>query len=116
MHDRDVMPQRRASETFGFTHAAPGRQGVNYTVTIGFYDHAMTKPGEVFLNAEKLTTDLDIAARDSAILLSYALQLGADPASISLSMARDEEGRPLGVMGTLLDLLVSETDGKRMEG
>lgn len=112
MADRKRMPPRRASETFGFTHSAPGRQGVNYTVTIGFYDLDMTKPGEVFLNAEKLTTDLDIAARDSAILLSYAIQHGADPASIALSMARDEEGRPLGVMGTLLDLMIKEQAGK----
>lgn len=109
MHDRDALPPRRASETFDFVHSVPGHQGINYIATIGFYDDG--RPGEVFLNAEKLTTDLDIAARDSAILLSYALQFGADPASIALSMARDEEGRPLGVMGRLLDLMTMEMEG-----
>lgn len=100
---REHLPLRRAAESFEFVHGAPGKQGTAYKATVGLYEDG--RIGEVFLSAEKLTTDADIAARDAAILLSYALQHGALISDIQKSMARDEQGRPLGVMGALLDHL-----------
>src|SRR5262245_37190610 len=70
-------------------------------VTIGFYPDG--RIGEVFLGAAKSGTALDIATRDSAILLSFALQHGATVDRIRSAMTRDEMGRPEGAMGALLD-------------
>lgn len=103
---REALPQRRAADTFEFNHINTSWMSFKYRATIGFYDDG--RPGEVFLSAAKLTTDMDIAARDSAILLSYALQHRADPHSIRTSMTRDPDGRPMGVIGTLLDIMCAD--------
>lgn len=106
MPHREVLPQRRASDTFEFEYINQSYMSFKYRATIGFYDDG--RPGEVFLSAAKLTTDMDIAARDAAILLSYAIQHRADPRSISTSMTRDPDGRPMCVIGTLLDIMCAK--------
>ena len=93
---RELLPQRRPSETFTFDHG-----GFEYRVTIGFYPAG--RIGEVFLSAAKSGAALDIATRDSAILLSFALQHGATVEQIRSAMTRNVAGRPEGAMGVLLD-------------
>lgn len=95
---RDLLPYRRRGETFDFLH-----DGRRFTATVGFYDDG--RPGEVFLSASKLTSDSDIMVRDAAILLSFALQHGVPIGSLRAAMLRGDDGRPHGVMGTLLDRL-----------
>lgn len=103
---RELLPQRRASETFEFTFAGQHR----YVATLGYYEDG--RLGEVFLSAAKRSTELDIAARDQAILLSFALQNGVTVESIRSAMTRDATGRPEGPMGTLLDLLAERDQGR----
>lgn len=103
---REILPARRRSETFDFEHVNASFMTFKYRATVGFYDDG--RPGEVFLNAAKITTDMDIAARDAAILLSFALQTGVDAERVRASMTRDPDGRPLGVIGTLLDLIAGQ--------
>ena len=103
---RELLPQRRPSETFTFDHG-----GFEYRVTLGFYPDG--RIGEVFLGAAKSGTALDIATRDSAILLSFALQHGATVEQIRSAMTRDVAGRPEGAMGVLLDRIACEGEVDR---
>lgn len=103
---RELLPLRRMSETFDFTHINQSWQSFGYKATVGYYMDG--RPGEVFLSAAKITTDMDIAARDAAILLSFALQHGTPVDSLRTAMTRDPEGRPLGVIGTLLDIMCAK--------
>lgn len=105
---REILPSRRVSETFEMSVINAGYQQFDYTVMIGFYDPEKTRIGEVFMNAEKINTDIDVAARDTAILLSFVLQHGIDVRPIQHSMTRDVDGRPLGLLGTLLDTIFPE--------
>lgn len=103
---RELLPPRRQSQNFDFEHVNQNYQAFAYKATVGFYDDG--RLGEVFLSAAKITTDMDVAARDAAILLSFALQYGVPPESMRSAMTRDPGGRPLGVVGTLLDLLCDD--------
>lgn len=98
IHDREVLPQRRPSTTFNFEHGK-----FVYTATVGYYPG--WKIGEVFLSAAKTGTELDIATRDAAILLSMALQHGAPLETMRDAMTRDSDGKPEGAIGVLLDRL-----------
>lgn len=96
---REILPQRRQSQTIEFKH-----NGLAYSATVGFY--ADGRAGEVFLSAAKSGSSLDIATRDSAVALSFALQHGCRLETIRSAMMRDAHGRPEGALGALFDLLV----------
>ena len=94
---RDRLPNRRAGETLTF--ACRQRE---YRATLGFYPDG--RLGEVFINAGKSGSDVDIATRDSAIALSFALQYGCAPEDIRVALCCDGAGKAVGPLGTLLDL------------
>jgi hypothetical protein len=112
---REILPGRRRSETIHLEVVNASFQAFRYSVTVGYYDAEMTRIGEVFINSDKITTDLDVAARDVAILLSFALQHGVDPRTIQRSLTRDVDGRPLGLLGTLLDKLYLQKEDPNVE-
>lgn len=101
--NRELLPARRNSVTFDFEHSLLGAQPWHYRATLGYYDDG--RLGEIFLNSTKVGTGVDVAVKDSAILISFALQHGVTADAMRSSMTRDAEGRPEGVMGTLLDLI-----------
>lgn len=105
---REALPARRLSETFEFDHITPSYVVFPYKATVGYYMDG--RPGEVFLSAAKTTTDMDTAARDAAILLSFALQFGAPAEAMRAAMSRDAEGVPMGVIGTLLDIMTGKAE------
>ncbi len=97
---RSRLKNRRPGLTFTLPH--PGNISVLvYDVMVGF-DEAGT-PKEVFISANKPTTAMDVAARDTATLISIALQHGATIAELSAAMTRGDEGEPQGVAGAVLD-------------
>jgi hypothetical protein len=98
---RQRLPQRRRSENLSFE-----LERHHFTATIGFYPDG--KIGEVFLTNSKHGNQLDTNSRESAILLSFALQFGADINTIRKSLCRDSQGRALGPIGALLDLLAKD--------
>ena len=100
---REPLPNRRRSETFEFDHRNPDGSIFTYTATVGFY--ADGRIGEVFLGAAKSGTSLDIAAKDSAIALSLALQHGCPLETIAPTFLRSAEGHPEGPLGSLVDIL-----------
>lgn len=97
---RRELPMRRINETYSFRCGNHLYQG-----TVGFYEDGT--PGEIFLDCSKSGTEVQIAARDSAIAVSMALQHGAPIEAIRSAFTRNMEGQPEGPLGTFLDLLAS---------
>jgi hypothetical protein len=98
---RQRLPNRRASTSFVFEHKSLG-----FTCTYSRF------PGggiaEVFITNHKVASGVDIDARDAAIILSFALQHGADISAIGKALCRDSRGNPSGTMGVALDFLTKE--------
>lgn len=103
MMSRQALPQRRYSETFNVVF--PPGSSKTYAVTLGCYSDG--KIGEVFLTSHShVGSQADLAARDTAILISMALQHGAPLKGLSRAMTHDANGRPEGLAGVVLPLLL----------
>jgi hypothetical protein len=98
--NRERLPDRRSSETFDIE-----LNGRRYRCTISQF--ADGRLGEIFLGNNKVDSDSDNAARDSAIVCSIALQYGADVETIRKALCRDSHGRASGPLGVALDLLAN---------
>jgi hypothetical protein len=99
---REPLPQRRRCETISY------RVGnLTYQASIGFYPDG--RPGEIFLDCSKSGTDVQIAARDSAIVASFALQHGVTIEAIHSALTRKPDGSAEGPLGVLLDMLTSRS-------
>ena len=66
------------------------------------------KLAEVFVNAKKAGTDISVATRDMAVLISIANQHGASVDELRSAMTRDASGKPEGLAGKLLDSIGDE--------
>jgi hypothetical protein len=75
MPARARLPNRRPAETIAFE-----RDGSRYQMTVGYFPDG--RPGEVFLNADRVDSFLDAMASDAAIAISLALQYGAPLAGL----------------------------------
>jgi hypothetical protein len=109
---RERLPQRRGGETFEFKAGPPGKE-ITYTATLGYFPDG--RLGELFLRAGKSGTDLAIATLEIAIAVSFALQHGCSVETMRAAFPRTADGRPEGVMGTLLDILAFALNPKRKE-
>lgn len=97
---RRVLRQRRACETF---EIAFGGLAKGHTITLGFYEDGTL--GEVFINGGKTGEQVEAIARDGAVLLSLALQYGAELDNIRSAITRDEQGAPSSIIGAVIDQL-----------
>jgi hypothetical protein len=95
---RQRLPDRRASETFTVSC-----RGLTYSATISRFDDG--RLGEIFIDAAKVGSGADTAARDSAIACSLALQYGADVETIRRALCRDARGTATGLLGAALDVI-----------
>jgi hypothetical protein len=100
MTHRRALPQRRASESFDLDFGGLARA---HTITIGFYDDGTI--GEVFINGGKSGEQVEAIARDAAVILSLALQFGADLANIKSAITRDAQGDAQTIIGVVVDRL-----------
>jgi hypothetical protein len=99
MTTRSRLPNRRPAENFEIEV-----EGLGYIATVGrFLDGTI---GELFLNNQKSNSAADTAARDSAIVLSIALQHGADLGTIQRALSRNSQGRAIGPLGAALDVIM----------
>lgn len=98
MNGRRRLPNRRASESFTFELG-----GLRFTATLSRF--ADGRVAELFLNNHKAGNQSDTNARDAAILLSFALQYGADLNEIRKALCRDGAGAPLGPLAAALDMI-----------
>ena len=96
--NRQRLPNRRLCESFSFE-----LDGLRFTATVGRFPDG--RIGELFLNNHKHGNQSDTNARDAAILLSFALQHGADINAIRKALCRDSAGRALGPVARALDLI-----------
>jgi hypothetical protein len=106
MGERRILPQRRAAETFEIAFGGIDR---TYAVSVGYYDDATI--GEVFISGGKSGQTVEAIARDGAVVLSLALQYGADIKNIRSAITRDESGAPSSIIGAVLDELVKAKEG-----
>ena len=95
---RERLPDRRANESFTFE-----LNGLRFTATVSRFPDG--RIGELFLNNHKFGNQSDTNARDAAILLSFALQHGADIEAIRRALCRDSHGRALGPIAEALDII-----------
>jgi hypothetical protein len=77
--------------------------GFRHTAGLGHFEDG--RLAEVFLNAEKIGTAIETAARDSAVVASLALQHGVPSETIRHALTQNGDGSASGALGTLLDLL-----------
>ncbi len=95
---RNRLPNRRACETIAFE-----RNGSHYQMTVGYFPDGHV--GEIFLNADRSDSLLDVMASDAAIAVSLALQHGAALNEIKHALKRDARGNPAGPIGQALELI-----------
>ena len=98
MSERRRLPNRRRCESFNFELG-----GLRFAASIGRF--ADGRIGELFLTNHKSGNQSDTNARDAAILLSIALQHGADINAVREALCRDSNGRALSPIGAALDLI-----------
>ena len=100
MPARERPPDRRSNTTCLIVH-----EGMSYSLTDGRFTDG--RLAEIFLSNHKNGSAADTNARDAAIVLSIALQYGADVETIRRALCRDSKGRASGVLGAALDHLAA---------
>jgi hypothetical protein len=98
MSERRRLPHRRSSTFFDFT-------SMNMKFTASMSRDADGNVAELFLDNHKAGSSIGTLVRDTAIILSFALQHGANIDSIRKALARDSSGRPL---GAALDIIAAD--------
>src|SRR5262245_18121127 len=94
---RNHLPSRRPHELFAFEH-----WGQKFHAGIGYAGDSIQ---EIWLNTGKSGTQAETLARDSAVLISIALQYGVLLSAMRRSIMRDLDGAVSGPIGKLLDML-----------
>ena len=98
MTARKRLPNRRPAITFTFE-----RDRSQYQVTVGYFPDG--RVGEIFLNADRGDSLLDVLTHDAAILASLALQHGCPLETITHALKRDGQGAAASPIGAALDLI-----------
>ena len=98
MTARERLPDRRPSELFDFQ-----AMDLRFTASISRYPDG--RVAEFFCDNHKAGSQIGTLVRDAAILLSFALQHGADIEAIRRALCRDSSGRALGPIGEALDII-----------
>ena len=93
---RNRLPNRRKSLFFDFEAMA-----MKFTCSVSRYDDG--RLAEIFIDNHKAGSAIGTLVRDSAIILSFALQYGADIEAIRHALCRDSQGRALGPLGVAVD-------------
>jgi hypothetical protein len=94
--DRQRLPDRRPNETEEFE-----RDGIHVTLTKGFKPNG--EIGEIFLNADRSNSMLDVLMSDAAIIASIALQYGVSIRQLAHAVKRDRFGIASSPIGAALD-------------
>jgi hypothetical protein len=86
MTERQRLPARRSSETFSF-QCGPHR----FVATVSYFP-GTNRLAEIFLGNGRAGSDVDTAAKASAIVCSIALQFGVPLDVIRRALPRDSRG------------------------
>jgi hypothetical protein len=101
MSARERLPNRRGSVTFAF-ECGPHR----YVATVSFFP-GTDRLAEIFLGNGRAGSDVDAAAKDSAVVASIALQHGVPVEVVRKALLRDSRGRASSPLGCALDILAA---------
>jgi hypothetical protein len=96
---RQRLPNRRASTTFDF-ECGPH----HYTATVAYFP-GTDKLAEIFLSNGRAGSDIDTAAKDSAVVASIALQHGVPVETIRKALLQDSRGVASSPLGIALDIV-----------
>jgi hypothetical protein len=99
MTQRERLDNRRASITFNF-ECGPH----SYTATVSYFP-GTDRLAEIFLGNGRAGSDIDAAAKDSAVVASIALQHHVPVDVIRRALLRDSRGVASSPLGVALDLL-----------
>ncbi|MEY9493717.1 TSCPD domain-containing protein [Bradyrhizobium elkanii] len=103
MAERHALPMRRRSENFELPF---GGLAKGHIVTVGFYPDGTI--GEVFITGGKSGEQVEAIARDSAVILSMALQHGVALDTIEHAITRDSQNQPSSILGAVADRLIGD--------
>jgi hypothetical protein len=103
MSAREPLPARRFGETFKLRFG--GAAGA-YHITVGRYPDG--RLGELFISTNKIGSAQDALARDTAILMSLALQHGCTIETIRDAITREGNGEPSTIAGAVADKLTEK--------
>jgi hypothetical protein len=101
---RQRLPPRRACTTFSF-QCGPYRFSATYSCFPGTNQLA-----EIFLGNNRAGSDVDAAAKDSAILASLCFQHNVPLDTVRHALLRDQRGGASSPLGVALDL-IAQTRG-----
>ena len=96
---RERLPNRRASFSFNFNCGAH-----QYTATVSYFPGS-DRIAEIFLGNGRAGSDVDAAAKDSAVVCSIALQHGTPIETIRKALLRDPRGNPASPLAAALDII-----------
>ena len=99
---RQRLPDRRESLTFNFV-CGPH----HYTATISYFP-GTRQLGEIFLGNGRAGSDVDAAAKDSAVVASIALQHSVPVETIRRALLRDPHGVASSPLGVALDIIAGQ--------
>jgi ribonucleoside-diphosphate reductase alpha chain len=99
---RQRLPDRRNSIFVDFES-----MGMRFVASVSHYDDG--RVGELFIDNHKAGSAVGALVRDLGIVFSFAAQHGANIDSIRSALCRDSQGRPLGPLAAVLDLLAEDS-------
>jgi hypothetical protein len=99
--ERRRLPNRRGCQTLNCQCGAHG-----YTATVAYFP-GTDRLAEIFLGNGRAGSDVDAAAKDSAVVCSIALQFGVPVETIPHALLRDSQGNASSPLGVALDLLAA---------
>lgn len=102
---REKLPQRRPSLTFDF-RCGPH----HYTATVSYFAGS-NRLAEIFLGNGRAGSDVDAAAKDSAVVASLALGYGVPLDVIRHALLRDPRGVASSPLGVALDIISEREHG-----
>ena len=97
--NRERLPNRRPNET-----QVVERDGIRITMTVGYKPDRSV--GEIFLNADRADSMLDVLMSDAAIIASLALQNGVPLRQLAHAIKRDKFGIASSPIGAALDRII----------
>jgi hypothetical protein len=106
MTQRKRLPNRRICETLQIE-----ANGMPFTVSFSRFDDGSL--AEIFISNHKAGSHADVAARDSAVVASLALQHGVALDVLRKALLRDPRGVASGPLGVALDLIAVMDERKR---
>jgi hypothetical protein len=102
MIERRRLPNRRASFTLNFD-CGPHR----FTATVSYFP-GTDQLAEIFLGNGRAGSDVDAAAKDSAVVASIALQHSVPVEVLRRALLRDSRGIASSPLGVALDLIAEK--------